>query len=112
MQFLLGFTVPQMTIRNGERASTYSAFLKPASGRPNLRIVTHALVEKVLISDDEKRAYAVQYRRHGKIATVRCRKEIVVSSGSIGSPQILMLSGIGPEEHLKQLGVGKSSCDK
>ena len=93
-----------MTARRGGRWSTYSAFLKPVDGRSNLKIATHSLVEKILI-DDSNRAYAVQYRRHGRINVVRARKEIVLCAGTIGSPQILMLSGIGPKDHLEDLGV-------
>jgi choline dehydrogenase len=93
-----------VTARRGGRWSTYSAFLKPVDGRSNLKIATHSLVEKILI-DDSNRAYAVQYRRHGRIHIVRARKEIVLCAGTVGSPQILMLSGIGPKDHLEDLGV-------
>jgi len=95
---------PQVTARKGARCSTYRAFLESFTDRPNLRIVTHALVEKILI-DDSNRAYGVQYRRGDRTVVVKASKEIVLSAGSIGSPQILMLSGIGHEDHLKELGV-------
>lgn len=95
---------PQVTARKGARCSTYRAFLENFKDRPNLKIVTHALVEKILI-DDSNRAYGVQYRRGNRVVVVKASKEIVLSAGAIGSPQILMLSGIGPEHHLKEMGV-------
>lgn len=101
---------------NGKRSSTYAAFLANERSRPNLHIATRALVEKVLI-DNAKRAYAVQYNsallskaspnvdRDARRRVVRARKEIILSAGAIGSPQILLLSGVGPREHLNSLGV-------
>ena len=62
---------------------------------------------KVLI-DGKRRAYGVQYQRHGRVRTVFARKEVIVSAGAINSPQILMLSGIGPRKHLESKGVSKS----
>ena len=110
---------------NGKRSSTYSAFLASKRSRPNLHIATRALVEKVLI-DSAKRAYAVQYNsalftkdsskadRDARRRVVRAKKEIIVSAGAIGSPQILMQSGVGPKEHLNSLKVFlnqiKSGC--
>ena len=93
-------------MRNGERCSSYAAFLADNLSRPNLHIVTHALVEKVLI-DDTKRAYAVQYNQFGVRKIVHANKEIILSAGSVGSPQILMLSGVGPRDHLQSHGVIK-----
>jgi choline dehydrogenase-like flavoprotein len=69
-----------------------------------LKIVTHALVQRVLV-DSSMKAYGVQYVRNDRSYTVRARKEIILSAGTIGTPQILMLSGIGPKEHLNALGV-------
>ena len=89
-------------MNKGWRSSTYAAFL--TQPRPNLFIATHALVEKILF-DDSKRAYGVQYRRFGHQKIVRAKKEIIVSAGAVGSPQILMLSGVGPKEHLESFGV-------
>lgn len=91
-----------MTAKDGARWSTYSAFLK--NDQPNLKVVTFAQVEKILI-DESKQAYGVQYKRHGNLITVLAAKEIILSAGAIGSPQILMLSGIGPKEDLERLEV-------
>jgi choline dehydrogenase-like flavoprotein len=100
-----GFTIPQLTAKDGARWSTYSAFLKNSHyDQPNLKVVTFAQVEKILI-DESKQAYGVQYKRHGNLKTVLATKEIILSAGAIGSPQILMLSGIGPKEDLQRLEV-------
>ena len=98
----------QTTTREGKRSSTYHAFLEPALDRPNLTIITHALVEKVLIEADGAgpRATGVQYRdTDGATRTVYADREVVMSAGAIGSPQLLLLSGIGPRQELAAVGV-------
>jgi len=89
--------------KRGRRMSTARAFLKPALNRPNLRLETGCLVEKLLF--DGRRASGVCWRQGDASFTARCRGEIVLSAGSIGSTQILLLSGIGPAEHLRELGI-------
>ena len=101
----LGFGYTQATISKGHRVSAAKAFLHPHKKRRNLHILTDARATKVLIDPQTKRAYAVHYVKNGVKHTVRCRKEIILSAGPIASPQLLMLSGIGPEEHLKSLGI-------
>lgn len=94
----------QLTARNGRRCSAATAYLKPIRGRENLRIVTRAQVRRVLL--EGRRATGVEYAdRGGVVQTVTARREVILSSGAIGSPQILMLSGIGPAEHLKENGI-------
>jgi choline dehydrogenase len=93
----------QTTTRNGKRCSTAVGYLNPARGRANLQIVTHALSEKIVV--EGKRAVAVQYRQGGEVMTARARREIVLCGGAIGSPQLLLLSGIGPAAHLAQHGI-------
>jgi choline dehydrogenase len=93
----------QTTTRNGRRCSTAVGYLNPARGRSNLRVVTQALSERIVF--DGKRAVAVEYRQDGVLKTVRARREIVVCSGAINSPQLLMLSGIGPAAHLAAYGI-------
>jgi choline dehydrogenase len=93
----------QTTTRNGRRCSTAVGYLRPAMARPNLRVVTEALTEKILF--DGKRAVGVQFRRRGEEWTVRARREVILCGGAINSPQLLMLSGIGPEAHLAGLGI-------
>ena len=93
----------QTTTRNGKRCSTAVGYLNPARGRANLQIVTHAHSEKIVV--EGKRAVAVQYRQGGHVKTARARREIVLCGGAIGSPQLLLLSGIGPAAHLAQHGI-------
>eukprot|EP00095_Tigriopus_kingsejongensis_P012465 snap_masked-scaffold898_size83862-processed-gene-0.9 protein:Tk12465 transcript:snap_masked-scaffold898_size83862-processed-gene-0.9-mRNA-1 annotation:"glucose dehydrogenase" len=97
------FTVPQTTTKDGQRYSTAKSFLKPARNRPNLRILLNARVLKLVMSKHAVRG--VVFKRFGKISSVKCKREVILSAGAIGSPQILMLSGIGPKNHLKHLGI-------
>lgn len=101
----LGFGYTQATLNKGHRMSAAKAFLHPHKRRRNLHILTEARATKVLIDPQTKRAYAVHYVKDGVKRTVRCRREVILSAGPIASPQLLMLSGIGPEEHLKSLGI-------
>lgn len=99
-----GVSFFQLTTRNGRRCSAAVAYLNPVKKRENLKIITNALVQKVIIKD--KRATAVTYKdKGGTLHTVRAGREIILSGGSINSPQILMLSGIGEAEQLKQHGL-------
>src|SRR6202140_5149311 len=93
----------QTTTRQGRRCSTAVGYLRPAVGRPNLRVVTEALTEKILF--DGRRAVGVSFRRGGERWTAHAAREIIVCGGAINSPQLLMLSGIGPQEHLAGLGI-------
>ncbi len=93
----------QATHRNGERCSTAKAYLAPASGRPNLEVITGAQVTRILF--DGKRASGVEYLRGGSRHTAPVRGEVLLSAGALQSPQILMTSGIGPGAHLQQLGL-------
>ena len=98
-----GFGSMHMTVKNGRRWSTANAYLRPAMDRANLIVVTHALVHKVLL--DGKRATGVRYEKSGKTVDVTARKEVILSAGSIGSPQLLQLSGIGNREVLNTAGI-------
>ena len=94
----------QLTTRNGRRCSSAVAYLKPARSRGNLKIVTNALVTRVLF--DGKKTTGVEYRdRSGTLQTVSCAREVVLSGGAINSPHILMLSGIGDPDQLKEKGI-------
>ena len=97
-----GFGVPDFTIARGRRASTARAYLAPALRRPNLTVRTGALVSRVLI--EHGRATGVEYRRGGRGERVRAG-EVILSGGAFGSPQTLMLSGIGPADALKAVGI-------
>ncbi|UGA55836.1 choline dehydrogenase [Vibrio sp. VB16] len=98
-----GFGPMHMTVKNGVRWSTANAYLKPALKRNNLTVVTHALVHKILL--ENKTAVGVRYERKNQIIDIRCNKEVVLSAGSVGSPHILQLSGIGASDTLKNAGI-------
>jgi len=91
------------TIRDGRRCSAAVAHLKPALARPGLELVTHALVEQVLL--ENKRATGVRIQHQGKVQVIRARREVIVACGAIKSPQVLMLSGIGPAAELGKHGI-------
>lgn len=94
----------QLTSRNGRRCSSAVAFLNPAKSRDNLQIVTRAQVDKIVIKD--KRATGVTYTdKSNRTHTVTATKEIILSGGSINSPQLLMLSGLGEADQLKEHGI-------
>ena len=99
----------QTTTRNGKRSSTYHAFLEgEAEHRPNLTIITCALATRVILDGDASAQVArgVEYRTgNGEIATAMARREVVLSAGAVGSPQLLLLSGIGPKDELEATGV-------
>lgn len=104
----LGVTLYQHTSRHGERLSTNAAFIRPIRRkRTNLTIRTQAHVTRVLIDPRTKHAFGVEYIRDGeaKISTVRARKEVVLSAGTINSPKLLLLSGVGPKEQLQHFGI-------
>ncbi len=98
-----GFGVPDLTIDRGERASTYSAFLRPAMARPNLTVLTHAPATRIVIENG--RATGVEYVHEGKSHVAHAAREIVLSGGAYNSPQLLMLSGIGPADELLKVGI-------
>ncbi|MBV9970538.1 MAG: choline dehydrogenase [Xanthobacteraceae bacterium] len=98
-----GFGVCQMTIRNGRRCSAADAYLRPALGRPNLRVEILALTTRVVIEGG--RAVGVEYVRGGRVMTARANREVVLCGGVINSPQLLMLSGIGDPDALRALGI-------
>jgi len=100
------FTVMQATIKDGKRFSSAKSFLKPVINKPNLSVLPEAFVEKLIMSSKQgPRAEGVVFTRKGKRYRVRARKEVIVSCGVVGSPKLLMLSGIGPRDHLQHLGV-------
>ena len=93
----------QLTARGGRRCSTAVGYLHPVKQRSNLTVATHAHTKQVLISNG--RATGVSLDLNGQAITVQARGEVILSAGAIGSPQILMLSGIGPAEQLKAHGI-------
>lgn len=93
----------QVTQKNGQRHSTAAAYLKPALNRPNLTVLTQAHVTKVVVEKD--RATSVHYIYQGQQRQANVDREIILSGGSVNSPQLLMLSGIGAADELKPLGI-------
>ncbi|XP_063978410.1 glucose dehydrogenase [FAD, quinone]-like [Diachasmimorpha longicaudata] len=100
----VGFSYLQTTIKDGMRWSSSRAYLHPAKSRPNLLVTRNTLVSKVLV-DDDHRAIGVEYNKEGITYQVYAEKEVILSAGAIGSSQILMLSGIGPADHIKEIGI-------
>src|SRR5262249_13128876 len=95
----------QTTTKEGKRSSTYQAFLAgEPEHRPNLTIITHAVARKLILEGVQ--AKGVVYRTSaGEVAEVRADREVILSAGAIGSPHLLMLSGIGPRAELEAAGV-------
>ncbi len=93
----------QVTQKRGKRWSTAVGFLRPAMDRPNLTVRTHALTTRVLL--EAGRAVGVEYRIGGELRRAMADGEVVLAGGAINSPQLLMLSGIGPSTHLREVGV-------
>ena len=93
----------QVTQRRGRRCSAADAYLSRAAGRPNLTITTDALVTRIVV--DKGRATGVRYLSEGHEQQVRAEREVILSGGAVNSPQLLMLSGIGPAGHLRSLGI-------
>ena len=98
-----GFGPMHMTVGNGVRSSTSNAYIKPVIKRPNLEIITGVLVERVIL--ENKKATGVEYSVSGRKKTIKAKKEVLLCAGSIGSPQLLQLSGIGPKQVLNNAGV-------
>jgi choline dehydrogenase len=98
-----GFGPMEMTVWNGRRWSAANAYLRPALKRPNVRLVTGVHAERIAF--EGRRAVGVVIRRRGHSETVRALKEVIVSASSINSPKLLMLSGIGPADQLREHGI-------
>lgn len=101
----IGVSYLQTTTKNGRRMSSNVAYLYPIKHRKNLYIRKLSMVTKILINKSTATAKGVQYVADGKTFTVRARKEVIVSAGAINSPQLLMLSGVGPADHLKDMNI-------
>jgi choline dehydrogenase len=98
-----GVSLTQVNQHRGARASTAWAYLRPAMKRPNLTVETEALATKVILA--EGRAAGVAYRRGGESRAATAGREVILSGGAVSSPQLLLLSGIGPADDLKGLGI-------
>ncbi len=98
-----GFGFYQVTQRDGVRCSAAAAYLAPARGRANLEVVTGALVSRIVLAGH--RAVAVEYRLGGRLHRAQAASEVLLSAGAVNSPQLLMLSGIGPADMLRRHGI-------
>jgi choline dehydrogenase len=93
----------QLTVRGRRRASTAVTYLRPATKRPNLKVEVRALARRVIF--DGKRAIGLEYRQDGQVRCARARREVLLAGGSLQSPQLLQLSGVGPAALLQQFGI-------
>uniref|UniRef100_A0AAG5CRQ2 Glucose-methanol-choline oxidoreductase N-terminal domain-containing protein n=1 Tax=Anopheles atroparvus TaxID=41427 RepID=A0AAG5CRQ2_ANOAO len=101
----IGVSYIQSNVRGGRRLTAYTAFLEPILDRPNLHILTEARATKALIDPVSRRAYAVEFVRDRTRYTVYAEKEVLLTAGALQTPQLLMLSGVGPRVHLEELGL-------
>jgi choline dehydrogenase len=99
----LGAGYFNFTVRDGRRFTVADGYLRPALSRANLTVVTHAHTDRVLI--EGARCTGVEFRRNGELQKVQATSEVILSAGVIGSPRILLLSGIGPADDLERLGI-------
>ncbi|XP_046972437.1 glucose dehydrogenase [FAD, quinone]-like [Vanessa cardui] len=102
----LGVNLGQSTTLNGRRFSANTAFIRPVRNvRPNLDIIVNAFVTKVIIDPNSNIAQGVTYYKNGVYVNVHAKRDVIISGGTINSPKILMLSGIGPKQHLQSLNI-------
>ena len=99
-----GVGIYQVTQRNGERLSAAKAYLTPNLSRPNLQVFTGAHTTRILL--EKKRAVGVEFQHEGQVKQIRAKREVLLCAGALQSPHILMLSGIGPHQHLVEVGIG------
>lgn len=101
----IGVDYTQSTTRNGRRFSAADAYLTPVKDRKNLHVMIESLVSKVIIDPETKMAEGVQFTHKGEIFRVFSKKEVILSAGPIMSPQLLMLSGVGPRRELRRFNI-------
>jgi len=99
----LGFGPMDQTIKNGERDSAHTAFIEPIVQRPNLQVISSALVTRILL--DGRRAVGIRFFKDGATIDLLTDGEVILSAGAVNSPKLLMLSGIGPSRELASLGI-------
>ncbi len=98
-----GFGKSQYTIRNGRRSSSATAFLKPARKRPNLKVEVKAHALRILMQGTK--AIGIEYEHHGLLVQAHAEREVILSAGTFNTPHLLMLSGIGPADHLRDMDI-------
>ncbi|CAB3262549.1 unnamed protein product [Arctia plantaginis] len=100
-----GYAWYQFTMRRGTRCSAAKAFLRPVRLRQNLHVALFSHVTKVLIDKTTMRTFGVEFLRNGKRQVVYASREVILAAGAVASPQLLLLSGVGPSDHLQQVGI-------
>ena len=100
---MTGFMIPSVAMKNGARADAYRMYLRPVMNRPNLTVLKHARVIKILF--EAGGAVGVTYSRYGSTRSVFSSREVIVSAGTVNSAKLLMLSGVGPADHLTSLNI-------
>jgi choline dehydrogenase len=98
-----GFSAPDFNVHRGRRASTAARYLRPAMSRPNLTTDVRALVHRVVF--EGRRAIGVEYERDGELARAHAAREVLLAAGAFNTPQLLLLSGVGPARELEALGI-------
>ena len=98
-----GAAILDLIVRDGKRQSVFHSYVFPYMDRPNLTVLTHALVTKIIV--EKKRASGVEFARDGKVQRIHAGAEVVLSLGAIHTPKVLMLSGIGDQAELQRLGI-------
>lgn len=101
----VGASKIQSNLKKGYRQSANVAYLYPIHDRPNLHVKKRSHVTNLVIDENSKRVLGVTFQNKGKTYSIKARREVIVSAGAINSPQLLMLSGIGPADHLRQVGI-------
>uniref|UniRef100_A0A0K8S3Y4 Glucose-methanol-choline oxidoreductase N-terminal domain-containing protein n=1 Tax=Lygus hesperus TaxID=30085 RepID=A0A0K8S3Y4_LYGHE len=100
-----GFSRTQISARNGRRVDAATAYLLPIKNRQNLHVLKNAFVNRVIIDENTKTATGVEFVKNENTRVVSAKKEVILSAGTFNTPKLLMLSGIGPAEHLKSNGI-------
>lgn len=100
-----GFTVPLVNQKNGARWSTSHTLMRSHFSNPNSKVLSNAFVEKIVINPKTQTADSVTFERFGRKLNVAAKKGIILTSGAIGTPKLLLLSGIGPKKHLESVGI-------
>lgn len=101
----LGFSRVQANLRNGRRCSVSKAYIRPIRNRKNLHVTKESRVTKILIDPKTRRAFGIEFVKNRIRRRIRARKEVILSAGTMNSPQLMMLSGIGPKQHLEEIGI-------
>lgn len=98
-----GWSAPDFTVHKGRRGSSAARFLRPAMNRPNLTLIDHALTTRIVV--DRGRAIGLEYERNGQLYRIHAERELILAAGTFNSPQLLLLSGIGPADEIRAHGI-------